>query len=103
MLFRSSVKAMAALIDTAVAEWLEGIPPVFHRKVAMVSFNSGLRERRSFIMDFRNWAMRRLYRAERKMGFENKSSNAAGAIAAMVQSGAGFVNPSSARTNSLAP
>jgi hypothetical protein len=73
LVFGPSVKAMAVAIEVARALWLEGMPPVFQRKVTRTSWRDLERERRILMTAFRNWAVRRLLNAERNTGFLNRS------------------------------
>jgi hypothetical protein len=66
-------KAMAVAMDTASAEWLEGIPPVFQKKVRMTSLKFRAFERKIFTTALRNCAVSRLKMADKNTGFENIS------------------------------
>lgn len=78
--FGPSVSAIAVVIDTTRALWLEGMPPVFQKKVTRTSRSDFERERRMLITDFRNCAVRRLHIAERKMGLLKMSAPAGRAL-----------------------
>lgn len=79
-------KAIAVAIDTAKAEWLDGMPPVFQKKVRRISRKLRARVRKIFTTALRNWAVNRLKIADKKTGLVNNSvpSGFAAALTALV-------------------
>lgn len=55
------------------AEWLEGIPPVFHSRVDTISLVDFLEFFKSTIIAFRSCAKIRLVIADKKTGFSKKA------------------------------
>lgn len=66
-----SVSTTAVLIDTATAEWLDGIPPVLQKKMSIASRKASLCALTREITALMNCAMRRLNNAERNIGLLN--------------------------------
>lgn len=63
------VNAVAVLIDTASALWLDGMPPVFHRRVARTSAKLLVLFLKRLIRAFANWAIKRLNAPDIKTWF----------------------------------
>ena len=66
-----SVSKVAVLMARAVAEWLEGMPPVRQKKIIIASLkSSSFLALVSAISAFISWAPARLKKADKKIGFE---------------------------------
>ena len=79
-------KAIAVAIDTAKAEWLDGIPPVFQKKVRITSRKLWALVRKIFTTALRNCAVNKLKIADKKTGLVKKSvpSGFAAALTSLV-------------------
>jgi len=70
---KPSEKPMETAREVTRAEWLEGIPPVFHSTVSAISLTEGLRRRKRMIRVLSSWAKNQLLRAERKTGLSSRT------------------------------
>jgi hypothetical protein len=68
-----STKPIAVTRETARALWLEGMPPVFQKKVVRTSLKEWERYLKRLTIALMNCAVRRLKTAERKTGFRKRS------------------------------
>jgi len=64
-----SLKPTAAAREETREEWLEGMPPVFHINVSVISRADLLGALRRPIKALISWARNQLTKVERKMGF----------------------------------
>ncbi len=82
-----SINPTAVVSDVTAAEWLLGIPPVFHMKRYSISRDEKALKRMICMITFRNWAMIQLKKADRKIGLSKRTwklPSCAGVIAIVV-------------------
>lgn len=72
-----SEKATEVASAATREEWLEGIPPVFHMRVAAISRVDLRGALRRTITTFKSWATNQLVSDERKTGFSTNEASIA--------------------------